>query len=89
MEIMDMGFAAVGAITVICWLAARVIRATELPNKWLPVICGGLGGILGPVGMGLIPAFPAADFMSAVAVGIVSGFAATGVHQAAKQLSDK
>ena len=34
-----------------------------------------------------VPDFPAGDPVTALAVGIVSGFAATGVNQAAKQLS--
>ena len=34
-----------------------------------------------------IPDYPAGDPITAAAVGIVSGLAATGLHQAAKQLS--
>ena len=33
-----------------------------------------------------IPDYPAGDPITAAAVGIVSGLAATGLHQAAKQL---
>ena len=47
-----------------------------------------IGGILGAVGMGVIPDFPATDYITAVAVGIVSGLAATGVDQLVKQLGD-
>lgn len=86
-NIIEPGFASVGAITVICWLVSQAVKATALPNKWLPVICGSLGGVLGTVGMDIIPSFPASDLMTAAAVGIVSGFAATGLHQAVKQLS--
>ena len=35
---------------------------------------------------GLIPDFPAYDPITAAAVGVVSGFAATGVHQVYKQI---
>ena len=80
-----MGIAGVAAITVICFLAAQAIKATPLDNKWLPVICGVLGGILGAVGMHVMPDFPADDILTAVAVGIVSGLAATGAHQIYKQ----
>lgn len=38
---MEFGIASVAAITVICYLAAQVVKATALDNKWLPVICGG------------------------------------------------
>lgn len=83
---MDFGFAAVAAITVICYLVAQAIKATALDAKWLPVICGTLGGVLGAWGMRVIPDYPAQDIMSAIAVGIVSGLAATGANQIYKQL---
>ncbi len=35
-----------------------------------------------------MPEFPAADYMTAAAVGIVSGLAATGADQIAKQLDN-
>lgn len=84
---MDFGIAGVAAITVICYLAAQLIKATPLNNKWLPVICGTLGGILGVVGIIVMPDFPAGDYITAIAVGIVSGLAATGVNQIYKQLT--
>ena len=87
MEIM--GITGIAAITVICYLAAEVIKATPLDNKWLPVICGVLGGALGIVAMLIMPDYPATDFITAVAVGIVSGLAATGVNQIGKQLTGK
>ena len=80
-----MGIASVAAITVICFLAAEAIKATPLDNKWLPIICGLLGGILGVVGMFVMPEFPADNILTAIAVGIVSGLAATGAHQIYKQ----
>lgn len=85
MEIL--GIAGVAAITVICYLAAEAVKATPLDNKWLPIICGVLGGALGVVAMGVVPEYPAQDVITAVAVGIVSGLAATGVNQIGKQLS--
>lgn len=84
---MDFGFANVVAITVICFLVAEAVKATSLDKKWLPVICGVLGGILGVVGMYVIPEYPAHDILNAIAYGIVSGLAATGAHQIYKQQS--
>lgn len=84
-----LGIASVAAITVICFLAAEAIKATKLDNKWLPVICGILGGILGVVGLYVMPEFPANDIVTAIAVGIVSGLAATGAHQIYKQQTKK
>lgn len=51
---MDFGIASVAAITVLCYLAAQGIKATPIDSKWLPVICGGLGGVLGILGMFLL-----------------------------------
>ena len=84
---MNFGIASVAGITVICYLAAMAVKATEVDNKWLPVICGLIGGILGVVGMFYMPDFPAADIINAAAVGTVSGLAATGINQAYKQLT--
>ena len=81
-----LGIAGVAGITVICYLAALGIKQTPLANKWLPTICGALGGILGVAGMYTMSDFPAADIITAVAVGIVSGLAATGADQIVKQL---
>ena len=84
---MEFGIASVAGITVICYLAVQAVKATNLDNKWLPVICGVLGGILGVVGLYWIPEYPAQDIITAIAVGIMSGLAATGVNQVYKQLS--
>ena len=69
MDLTTFGMAGVAAITVICYLAATAVKQTPLANKWLPTICGTLGGVLG-----------------ALAVGIVSGLAATGTNQLIRQL---
>ena len=79
--------ASVAAITVICYLIAIGVKATKLDNKYIPVICGVMGGILGIVGMFVIPQYPAGDVLNAAAVGIVSGLAATGANQVYKQLT--
>lgn len=87
---MEFGIASVAAITVICYLIAQVIKATPLDNKWLPGICGIIGAGLGAACLALnVPDFPATDYITAVAVGIVSGLAATGVNQVYKQLKSQ
>ena len=86
MDISIFGIAGVAAITVICYLIGQGVKASGLDNKWIPVIVGACGGILGVAGMYLMADFPAGDVLTAAAVGIVSGLAATGVDQAGKQL---
>ena len=83
---MDFGITGIAAITVICFLIAQGVKSTSTDNKWIPVICGVIGGVLGIAGMYVMPEYPANDVITAAAIGIVSGFAATGVHQAYKQI---
>lgn len=86
---MDFGIASVAAITVIAYLIGLACKAAGgALDKWIPVICGVSGAILGIIGLKVMPDFPAQDAVTAVAVGIVSGFAATGVNQVYKQLKD-
>lgn len=77
------------AIVVICYLmglAAKTIPAVK--DNYIPVIVGAFGGILGVLGMYVIPDFPAQDILNAIAVGIVSGLSSTGINQVYKQLKD-
>ena len=74
---------------MIAYLLGEFAKASRLDNKWIPIICGVAGGALGLLGMAVMPAFPAEDVISAVAVGIVSGLAATGANQIVKQMKDK
>lgn len=86
---MDFGIMSVAAITVVCYLVGMVVKAIpNMEDKYIPIACGLCGAVLGPVALYLgVADFPATDYMTAVAVGIVSGLAATGVNQVGKQLS--
>ena len=86
MDINTLGITGVAAITVICYLIGMGVKASGLDNKWIPVIMGVAGLVLGIVGMFIIPDYPAKDYITSAAVGIVSGLAATGINQIAKQL---
>ena len=83
---MELGIMPVAVITAICYLVGMLVKASPLDDKWIPCIMGILGGILGVVGMFVMPDFPAHDVLNAIAIGIVSGLAATGAHQLGKQL---
>ena len=86
MDISSLGITGVAAITVICLLIGQGVKASGLDNTWIPIICGVCGCALGILAMFIMPDFPAGDYITAAAVGIVSGLAATGINQAAKQL---
>lgn len=88
MDISTMGTVlAIVVITYLIGISAKVIP--QVKDEVIPVIVGVAGGILGVVGMYVIPDFPAQDILNAVAVGIVSGLASTGVNQVYKQLKQK
>lgn len=87
---MEIGIASVASIVVIVWLVGQVVKATPLGNRWIPIICGAVGLGLGLLGYGLnIPDFPANDWYTAAAVGIVSGLSATGITETVKKLSSR
>ena len=85
---MDFGMASVAAITVIAYVIGLTVKASGINNKWIPILCALTGGVLGIVGMFVMPDFPAGDVITAGAVGIASGLAATGADQMIKQMKD-
>lgn len=84
---MEFGIATVATITALVYIIGLCAKATKLENKWIPVICGAAGMILGVIALySGVPDFPATDPLTAAAIGGVSGLAATGLDQAVKQL---
>lgn len=82
-----MGVAGVAAIAIICYLVGAIVKATNVDNKWIPCIVGVFGGVLGAAALYIMPEFPAQDILNAIAVGIVSGLAATGGNELFKQIT--
>ena len=81
-----MGMAAVTAISVIAYLVGEGVKLSPLDNRWIPLLCGVSGGLMGLAAMYTMAEFPAEDILSALALGIVSGLAATGANQVYKQM---
>ena len=85
MNITEMGTVlAIVVITYLIGLGAKQIP--QIKDELIPVVVGVSGGILGAIGMYVMPEFPAKDIMNAIAVGIVSGLSSTGVDQVYKQI---
>lgn len=77
------------AIVVITYLIGTLCKAIPtIKNEFIPVIVGVVGGLLGVLGMYIMPEFPASDVLNAVAIGIVSGLSSTGVNQVYKQIHE-
>ncbi len=88
MDISTLGIASVASITVICYLIGIGVKLIpSIDNRVIPVACGAAGAIVGLLWflMGWAD-YPANDPVTAAAVGIVSGLAATGFNQVLKQL---
>ena len=89
MDLSILGVSAVAAITVLCYLVGAGVKITPLDNRFIPVICGAVGLVLGLVALYAgMPQFPASDPITAAAVGTVSGLAATGADQIVKQMKE-
>lgn len=85
MNITEMGTVlAIVIITYLIGLGAKQIP--QIKDELIPVVVGVSGGILGAIGMYVMPEFPANDIINAIAVGIVSGLASTGMDQVYKQI---
>lgn len=86
----ELGFIAFPAIVAVVYLVGATLNAigNDTLNKFIPVICGFVGGALGVVVFKTIPGYiPAENWLMALAIGIVSGFAATGINQVYKQFT--
>ena len=84
-------FVAFPAIVVICYLVGVGCKTVgnDASDKFIPLICGVVGAILGIVMFLTIPNFiPADNWAEAIATGIVSGLSATGINQVYKQLKE-
>lgn len=76
----DNGIVTVPVIAVIAFLITEAIKLAGLDSKWCPVVSGAIGGILGVVALYIMPEFPVKDILTAIAVGIVSGWGASGFY---------
>ena len=85
---MELGIATVATITGLAFIVGLIAKnINKLDNKWIPVICGVSGVVLGIVALMIgMPDFPATDYLTAAAVGGASGLAATGIDQVFKQM---
>lgn len=82
--------ATIPAIIVISYLVGMGCKtSSKIQDKFIPVIVGAVGAVLGVVGMYTIKDFPATDILNALAVGIASGLASTGANQIVKQLTQE
>lgn len=83
----ELDFVPVMAIVVICYLIGMGLKAWDkFDDRKIPVLMGVCGAILGIVAYFVAPdLLPANDPITALAIGIFSGLAATGVNQIYKQ----
>lgn len=83
-----LGVGTVPALVVIAFGFGLIAKAIpQLDNKWTPVVCLMAGAAFGVLALytGMV-GFEPTDWITALAVGMVSGLGAVGVHQLWKQL---
>lgn len=51
MDVSSLGITGVAAITVVCYMIGQIAKVTKLDSKWIPIICGLSGAVLGVVAM--------------------------------------
>ena len=74
------------AIVVISYMITETFKMF-INKKYLPIVAGISGGCLGVLSFVLqIDIMPANDIITALAIGIISGLAATGSNQIIKQI---
>ena len=73
-------------LTVICYLITEIFKLL-VKKKYLPVISGTSGAILGVIAYYITPnLIENTNILTAISLGILSGLAATGSNQIFKQL---
>lgn len=82
----DFGIVTYAAITAICYLVGYGVKVSNIDNKWIPLIVGACGGALGVACFYGLPEF-ADTIIDAIAIGIVSGFASTGINEMFTQIA--
>lgn len=87
MNIQDLGVISIPAITLICYLIGIVCKTSEhIKDEWIPAIMGVAGAVFGIVAfVTKMPEIGDVHIITAIAIGIASGAAATWVNQIFKQ----
>lgn len=84
-------FVAIPAVTVVCWfigLLVKTLSTSEKLDRCIPCICGALGLIICTIIFYTDPTYISADnVVTAMAIGIASGFSATAIDQIKRQFT--
>ena len=70
-------------IAVAAFIVGQIIKSLKVPNKFIPLICGILGAVLGIV---LPTVFVGKDVVTCGILGLALGWGATGGYETVKQL---
>lgn len=82
------GLITVVEITAVSYLIGLWCKQSErVKDKFIPCIVGTVGAVMGAITLYVAPQImPTDNIVSAIAIGIASGFGATGINQLVKQL---
>lgn len=76
-------------VVVICYFMGIGAKAFKLKSRFIPLITGSCGAVLGVLGYFTMSNFPANDLVTAIAIGIISGLASTGFNETIKTITGK
>ena len=80
-----MELVSIPTIIIISYLIVEVFKLF-VKKKYLPIIAGVTGGVLGVIAYLIVPELiGSTNILNALAIGIVSGLASTGANQIIKQ----
>ncbi len=73
-------------IVIICYFAGICTKAFKPTEKYIQIISGFLGGLLGLLGYYTMADFPSDDLMTSFAIGIISGLTSSGFNKTVKNI---
>lgn len=76
-------------IVAICYFLGIGVKAFKIKSRFIPIITGSFGAVLGVLGYFTMSSFPASDLVTAIAIGIISGLASTGFKETLKTITKK
>jgi len=81
------GIASYAAIVAVCYVVGNIVNKTKWANVWTNVACLVAGAIFGVIAYYTGVPIGASNWLDAMATGIASGLAATGVYELGKNVT--
>lgn len=87
MSMSGLGIASYAGIVAVCYVVGIFVNNTKYASKWTNIACLIAGALLGVIAYYTGVPIGAANWLDAMATGIASGLAATGVYELGKNVA--